>query len=361
MKILKYIFLLLLLCGIAGFVFIATQPGDYSIKKSKEISVSKVVTFDFVNNYETWHLWNSFIEANSKELFSEDSKTYTINNGNKATVYETLNQFSTDSITQKISQDQLTHNLVWKFVSTKKGTLISCEMKGTMTLKQKVFSVLQGGVQNYMGDEIQENLVNIEKYLTTELNNYNIKILGIVTKEGTLYIKQRDSSSIKLYNSVSRNRIPSLISFAKDNGINHTEKPFVLFDYWNKEKNKTKFSICLPVKEEIITSEGSDTEGGEIFEFKAVKVTLIGDYSHLRKAWDEGFKYIEKNNLIEDLTGTYIESYVVYAPKEMQPSKWVTEIYIPVKVAAAKRKANVSSTTSTEPAREPIPAASTTD
>jgi len=52
---------------------------------------------------------------------------------------------------------------------------------------------------------------------------------------------------------------------------------------------------------------------------------------------------------------------VVYAPKEMQPSKWVTEIYIPVKVAAAKRKANVSSTTSTEPAREPIPAASTTD
>ena len=37
MKILKYIFLLLLLCGIAGFVFIATQPGEYSITKKKEI------------------------------------------------------------------------------------------------------------------------------------------------------------------------------------------------------------------------------------------------------------------------------------------------------------------------------------
>ena len=360
MKILKYIFLLLLLAGIAAFVFIATQPGNYSIKKSKEIFISKEVISEFINNYETWHLWNPYIEENSKELFSENSKIYTISNGDENTVYETLNQYSNDSISQKLSQNNLSHNLVWKFVSTKKGTLVSCEMKGTMTLKQKIFSVLQGGVKNYMGDEIQESLVNIQKYLTTELNNYNIKILGLVTKEGTLLIKQKDSSSIKLYNTISRNRIPELISFAKNNGINHSEKPFVLFDYWDKVNNKTKFSICLPVKEEIITSEGSDIEGGELLEFKAVKVTLTGDYSHLRKAWDEAYKFIEKNKLTEDTNGTYMESYVVYPTNEMQPSKWVTEIYIPVKVATLKRKAT-NANAPIEVVRESVPTSTETE
>lgn len=355
MKILKYIFLLLLLASIAAFVFIATQPGDYSIKKTKDIAVSKDVVSEFVTNYETWHLWNPYIEVNSKELFSEDSKTYTITNGNESTVYETINQFSTDSLAQNFSQDQLSHNIVWKFIPSKKGTLITCEMKGTMTLKQKVFSVLQGGVQNYMGDEIEESLTNIEKYLTTELNKYNIKINGLVTKEGTLFINQIDSTSLKLYPVVSRNKIPELIKFSKEININYTEKPFVLFDYWDKVNHKTKFSICLPVKEEIITSEGSDTYGGELLEFKAVKVTLTGDYSHLRKAWDEAYKYLERNKLTEDITGTYLESYIIYPPNEMQPSKWVTEIYIPVKVNAAPKRKPISTNAASEPITETVP------
>jgi len=339
MKILKYIFLLLLLCGIAGFVFIATQPGEYSITKSKEINVSKEVVFDFVNEYQNWNLWNVNIDStSSKELFSEDSKTYTITNRNESIIYETIAQFNPDSIVQKLTQDNLTHNLVWKFTSTQKGTLVSCEMKGTMTLKQKVFSVLQGGAQNYLGDDLEKNLINIEKYLTNQLNNFNIKINGLVTKEGTLFIKQIDSSSVKAYNSIARSRIPNLVDFAKENSINYTENPFVIFDYWDTKNDKTKFSICLPVKEEIITSEGSDVLGGELFEFRAVKVTLIGDYSHLRKAWDEALKYIEKNKLVEDTKGSYIESYKVSASKESQPSKWVTEIYIPIKSEVIPKK-----------------------
>ncbi|WP_339888956.1 GyrI-like domain-containing protein [uncultured Flavobacterium sp.] len=355
MKILKYIFLLLLLCGVAGFVFIATQPGEYTITKSKEISASKDVVFNFVNDYNNWYLWNANIDStSSKELFSEDSKTYTISNGNESIIYETLKLYNSDSISQKLTQDNLTHNLVWKFTTTQKGTLLSCEMKGTMTLKQKVFSVLQGGAQNYLGDDIQKSLTNIEKYLTNQLNKFNIKIYGLATKEGTLFIKQIDSSSTKNFSSISRNKIPELIKFAKENSINYTEAPFVLFDYWNTTNNKTKFSICLPVKEEIITSEGSDVLGGELFEYRAIKVTLTGDYSHIRKAWDEGFKYIERNKLTIDTNGSYIESYKVSAPSESEPSKWVTDIYIPIKADLAPKKKPITNV-SIEPVLETQP------
>lgn len=351
MKILKYLFLLLLLSGIAGFVFIATQPGEYSITKSKEITVTKDVVFNFVTDYENSHLWNSsVVSPSSKELFSEDSKTYTISNGNETILYETLEIFKTDSITQRLTQDNLIHTLVWKFTPTKKGTILSCTMKGKMTLKQKVFSVLQGGAQNYLGDDLEESLSNIDKYLSIQLNIFNIKINGLVTKEATLYIKQIDSSSTKQISSIALSKIPNLIDFAKEISINYTEKPFVIFD----NIVKSKFSICLPVQEEIITSEGSDTEGGELFEFKAVKVTLTGDYSHINKAKEEAYKYIERNKLVVDLNGTFIDSYIVYPTKEKQPSKWVTEIYIPVKVAAAPKRKPVSTTSTDEPIIEAV-------
>lgn len=352
MKILKYIFLLLLLCGIAGFVFIATQPGSYSFKKSKEIAVSKEVVFNFIEDYNTWNLWNSNIEPKkSKETFSEDFKTYTISNGNESIVYETIKSFKSDSIAQKATQNALVTDLIWKFSPTKKGTLVTCEMKGTLTLKQKILAVLQGGAENYLGSEIDTNLINIEKYLTEELNNYNIKISGIVNYPSTLFIKQIDSTELKNYYLVAKNKIPNLIKFAQDNGIEFKEQPFVLFDKFDKIKNETKFSVCIPVKDEIITSEESDVHGGELFEFKAVKVTLIGDYSHLSKAWEEGFKYIAKNKLEEDTNGTYIESYKTFSPNETKPSKWTTEIYIPIKSALVPKKKPITNE-SVEPVLE---------
>ena len=355
MKILKYIFLLLLLCGIAGFVFIATQPGEYSIIKKKEINVSKEVVFNFINDYENWHLWNVNIDStSSKELFSEDSKTYTIKTGNEAVVYETTGTYKNDSITQKLAQDGFSNTLVWKFSPTEKGTLLTCEMKGTMTLKQKILSVLQGGAKNYLGEDIEKNLANVEQYLTNQLNNYNIKINGLVIKESSLLIKQVDSSAIKNYSKIAMNKIPHLLKFADENDINTIEKPFVLFNNWNTSSTKNPFAVCLQVKEEIITSEGSDILGGELFEFKAVKITLTGDHSHIKKAWDEGFKYIQKNKLIEDKLGTYLISYKVLPTEEKQPSKWITEIYIPIKSQAIPNR-KPTTNNSQEPVIEDLP------
>ena len=45
MKILKYIFLLLLLLSVAFVVFVATQPSEYSISRSQEIKISKDIVF----------------------------------------------------------------------------------------------------------------------------------------------------------------------------------------------------------------------------------------------------------------------------------------------------------------------------
>ena len=54
MKIIKYVFLLLLLSAIAVTVFIATQEGKYDIKEERVIKVPKTVLFNYINEYRNW-------------------------------------------------------------------------------------------------------------------------------------------------------------------------------------------------------------------------------------------------------------------------------------------------------------------
>ena len=46
---------------------------------------------------------------------------------------------------------------------------------------------------------------------------------------------------------------------------------------------------------------------------------------------DKYLNQFELQKLIEDLEGTNIEVYKVSLPKERKPSKWVTEIFVPIK------------------------------
>jgi effector-binding domain-containing protein len=89
--------------------------------------------------------------------------------------------------------------------------------------------------------------------------------------------------------------------------------------------------MCVPVEEEILTTSGSEISGGHFDEFLAVKTTLTGDYSHNIEAWNKTINYINQKKLIKDIQDLNIEVYKISLPKERKPSKWVTEIYIPVK------------------------------
>jgi predicted transcriptional regulator YdeE len=62
-----------------------------------------------------------------------------------------------------------------------------------------------------------------------------------------------------------------------------------------------------------------------------VKTTLTGDYSHLKEAWDKSSDYISTNNLSKDEGLPILELYTKSMEQVTNPSKWVTEIYVPVK------------------------------
>lgn len=332
MRILKYILLLLLLLSVAFVVFVATQKGDYKIVRSKEIKIAKDVVFTFVtdsSSYQDWSPWKSD-EANFKNI--------------KIT--------PNDSLAQNIILSEIKNESLMRFQKTKNGVLITWEMKGNLDFNLKLLSVLQGGVENVIGDKLEEGLENIDTYLVKELKTYNIKINGLVTKHMTNYIQQIDTCSIADFQKVSKSMLQNMMSFVEKNEIEILGLPFITYESISTNDKEIIFAMCVPVEEEILTTPGSEISGGHFDEFLAVKTTLIGDYSHRKEAWNKARAYANKNKLIEDsFNGKFIEVYKVSLPKELKPSKWVTELYVPVKkkVYAPKPKPEATEEGATAP------------
>lgn len=356
MKILKYIFLLILLGLFATSIYVATQKGNFDIERSRIIKSPKTTVFNYVNDYRNWENFGSWKTDDPAMQFNYPGNTigkgggYSWKSSDGSGNIKTISVKNNESITQKMSYNGSPSDVYWTFKDTVGGTKVTWHSKGTMSFGFKIYTVFKGGADKVIGGMYERSLANLDKSLNYEMNTYTIKVNGLVKKLGAFYLQQRITSKISNAPMNIRIMLPKLINFFKKNKMVMYGKPFVIYHTYDLSKGLTDMSVCIPVDHEIFTSAGSDITSGKFDSFQAVKTTLTGDYSHSKEAWDKTFEYISKNNLIKG-QGPYIEMYTVNMEQEKHPSKWVTEIYIPAtaKNAMAIQKQPVINTTPTLP------------
>lgn len=354
MKIFKYLTLLFLLFLLAFVVFVATQPATYQITKQKEINSPSEIVFEYVNDFSNWSDWQQF---NKEENFTFITSENTI--GSKSFVkWDSNNKIATtfaqkDSIVQDYIKSDDKQTLHWKFKKTKTGTLALVTIKGDLTFKEKIYSVLNGGITSYVGPQIEESLVKINNYLVNELGSFDIKVQGLVNRPETIFIEQKDSCLVKDFPKKSKALLKTMKAFIKNNNIETLGVPFVIF-YNSPNGNMMKYSMCVPVRDEILTTPESQIQGNSFESFLAVKTVLKGDYSHMKNAWSKARNYIAENKFTEDKASVYLGIYKKSAPEVSEPSKWETEIYIPIvkKKAPPRRKVEKDSTST--PTEAPV-------
>jgi len=337
MKILKYIFLLLLLSFISFSVFIATQKGSFTIERSKVIHTSKADLYNYVNDYQNWEDFMAFMveDATTRTHYPKT----TIGKGAKC-MWEgidgngTIQTFSVkenDSITQKMNWDGTDFNTTWVFKDTLGGTKVTLKSSGEMSFSYKIYTALHGGANRIIGGLFEKSLANLDKSLDYEINTYQIKVNGLVQKLGTPYLKQSFTSKISSIVKNTRIVFPKIITFCKQNKIELNGKPFVIYHTYDEKSGLAKISICVPIKEAIMTSYGSDIMSDELESFSAIKTTLYGDYSHTKEALKKSKNYINQNVITPDSKIAHLEVYTINKLDIKNPSKWKTEMYFPVK------------------------------
>jgi predicted transcriptional regulator YdeE len=333
MKIVKYIFLLLLLTAIAVTVFIATQEGKYNVKKERVIKVPRAVLYNYINEYKNWETTGLIADTTATYSYSEatsgkDTFMSWEKDGTEGRI-STTKLIENDSILQKATIDNLNSEIAWGFKDTIGGTKVTVRMKGELSFQEKAYSLLRGHVNDKMDASLDKSLANLNSFLVEELKNYKVEVKGPVTKTGVFYLGQSLTTNTSEIQKKAGEIFPKLMGFVKTNKMVTNGAPFILYKAFDKQLGAATYTICIPIKEEMFTAPGSEYEGGKVEAFQALKTTLKGDYSHLPKAWDAAKKHILEKGIQENTTGRYIELYSKGMQQTKRPSEWVTDIYIP--------------------------------
>lgn len=337
MRILKYLFLLLLLAIFATTVYIATLKGDFNVERSIVIQSPKTTLFNYVNDFRNWETFGSWKKEDPTMTFYYPKSTvgvggsYSWKGNNGDGEMKTIAVITNKSLYQKMNYDGTNATVSWEFKDTLGGTKVTWRAKGIMSFIFKVSSVFQGGATQVFGAMYEKSLANLGKTIEYEMNTYKIKIDGSVKKSGTFYLKQTITSKISNVPNNLRIMIPNMIHFFAKNKLVMYGKPFVIYHTYDVANGITKLSVCIPVKEEIHTSAESDITSGLLLPFSSVKTTLTGDYSHNKEALDKTIEYLKKNNYSQNIDVPRIEIYTKNMVQVANPSQWVTEIYVPIK------------------------------
>ncbi len=359
MRILKYLFLLLLLSIVALSIFVATQKGNFSVERSKIINSPKSSLYNYVNDNKNWEEWNSLAVEDSliKITLSQNSigKGSTCSwEGNEGEGdIQTIVVKESDSIFQKMDFNGNSADVVMSFKDTLGKTKVIWKAKGKMGFLFKVLTTFNGGAEKIFGSMFEKSLVNLDKKLDYEINTYFVKVNGLANYPKTFYLSQTFTSEFSKVGKNSGIVFFKITKFCEENNISISGKPFIIYHTYDTIKELTKLSICIPIKDPIFITEGSDILSDTLKPFQAIKTTLTGDYSHTKKALEKTAEYFRSKHLNPDKTISHLEIYTINKSEINNSSKWITEIYYPIKQRVVAKETEIIQQTTEEIAPKP--------
>ena len=336
MRILKYLFLLLLLAAFAMSMFFATQRGNYDVVRSRIINSQRATLYNYINDYKNWEYFYNPPEngAKTKYIFPKNTvgkgASFSWENEDDSGSFTTTDTKENQTIIQKTSFNNSESEVYWTFKDTLGKTKVSYRSKGVMPFVFKIYTMLNGGPDKILGKMYEKSLATIDNSLHKEISTYTIVVNGQVTKMGNYYAYYPINSKISNITKNFRAILPKIDKFLQKNNIKSKGQPYILFNKYDTTNDFTNFWVCIDLKEEFITGPESEVLSGKSEAFQAVKATLTGDYSHLNETYSKIEKYMLQKGIKQDFSQPFIELYLKSLANEKKSSLWKTVIYIPI-------------------------------
>lgn len=343
MKIIKYLFFLVILAAIGAGVYIATIDGQFQAEESMVIEAPDELLFNTINEYRTWEKWGPWMDDSDDMILEYADKT-----SGKGASYSwksetqgdgamtTTNTAPFSSIDQDITFvtpfGESVSNVYWKFEKIAPlKTKVTWGMKGVQSFMEKAFWATQDStLSQSIKPMYKEGLKNLNTYVKDKMKIYSINVDGVTESRETYYMYTATACPIAEIPQKMAQMLPAVKGYMNQNNLAQTDMPFSIYNEYSEEKGIAIFSTGIPTRSEITTPEDSDIKCAKLEKQKVVKTTLKGDYIHLKEAWEAAERYITDNNLIKDETGAPFEIYRTDPNIQPNPAEWVTEIYIPI-------------------------------
>lgn len=335
MKYLKYFIFLLLAAIIALAIYGAIIGSNYDINRSRAIKAPAEVVFDNINDFKTWKNWNPWFVKDSTVVISLRDTTSGVGasyswigklgKGFMKTLYIVPNE----EIVQHVDYGyNSAPEIYWKFKGMDFGTEVTWGMRGKNSFSEKFYWLFKGGIEKNMLPTQERGLELLEQHILKELEKHSFETKGAVDYGGGYYLYQTTSCKIEDIEKKMGEMFPVVIKFMADNNIEAYGKPFTLNYKWDEVNNTAMFSACIPVKERVITT--GDVLTGYLKPQKTFKTIFKGDYKFSNEAWEAAYNGLTAQGFSEIPGAEPFEVYDIGPKETANPSKWVTEIYIPI-------------------------------
>lgn len=292
-------------------IYVAVQPNDFDVTETRTINAPKAIVYKIVSD-STDTDWSSFWKSTETLLQS----THTPN----------------DSINQVFTSDKIKKSeLKWNFISNSDGstTVMRTLDANKLSFITKAKFVLFGNKEKDLSNQFKTELEHIDKKVLASMAVYSIKVDGITDYGGGFYMYRTISSTSSNIAATTKKQQNELMAFMNAHNIMASGMPFTIFVEMDPDDGNVIMSNSIPVSERIVVAKDSNILCGFMDRTLALKVTLQGNYTNLKEAWEVARKYLADNNM-EASNMKPFEVYRNDADHIPNPADWITEIYIPV-------------------------------
>lgn len=328
-KILFILAGLIVVLLLIGFVL----PGKLEVTKSISIQAPASAVFEEINDlkrWETWQYWNTLDPTDMKIKYGEKTVGTGASYSWDSPVLNTGTITLTESIPDKsvaitMDFDGNPANGVYALEPDGDNTKLNLNFysdAGMNPIGRWINVFMKGEIEksfDYAGEKIKTIAEAKPKftYVITEENLPAISYVGIMHT-----MSPKDPVAISAQMAKMYGELETMLKKAK---VEVTGYPFALYPSYTEESMDM---ICampvaadakLPAKYKVETLEGGNM----------IKGIYKGDYNNLMALHMELDQYLQYKKLT--MNGAPIEVYVTDPMLEKDTSKWITEIYYPIK------------------------------
>lgn len=337
MKFLKYFFLLLLIAGIGFAIYVAVQPNEFNVTRTRNISAPQAVIYNNVIDFKNWESWSSWVEADPNMTITLSEKTkgvggsYTWEDQDGIGKMENILAEPHQSIRQEMQfGDFPKSDVTWNFDAKDDGTT---DVTWTITGKElpfgfKFFAALMGGMEKQIGPHYERSLHKLDSIVRKDMQRYSVKVNGVTEYGGGFYIYKTTNANGQNISSKMAENFGAVMQFMAKNNIKQSGMPLTVYN--DMSSNNVIMSNGIPVREKVEIPEGADVSIGLIPHTKVLKTTLMGNYTNLPKAWEATMTHLAQNGLQQSELMPF-EIYTTDPDNYPNPADWKTEIYVPLK------------------------------
>lgn len=346
MKLLKYLFLLIILLLIGSAAYVALMNGKYEFEENIEAASPRSLLFNQVDNLKNWENWFQQKDGKTEIIYSDNPKgegahVRWINKSKNLKAELATREVITNSrIRQEASSEgrlaKTHYTLIWDFEQEADSSQINVHIKARQNFWSKAFNLI--GKEKDLEKELKEksaaNLQKLKNKVLDDMKVYAVNVDGVKTIEAQnyLYISQATKNSPDLIAGVQEKLLLQLQENIENRNITHEGLPMIIFNSRDFNNDNAIISVALPVSDSLDFDDPQNKIlKGNLPDHKAVKATLKGNYKNISELWEAVENYISENQLEKDEEINPFEILKTTSAQTENPAEQLTELYIPIK------------------------------